>query len=161
MRARLCILLLAASAMARAAGHEFEDVAKAIESHYGVARTHIPFLGVADLVLKVGHPAGASGFHLALFQNIQSDLDDEHQEELDRFMDTIPSPALHRVIRARSRAEGDATYIFCGDTGKITQVLVVTFNRKQATVVEVKIAFDTLLRWLQHPEEAGKSLQPD
>jgi hypothetical protein len=161
IRPKACALLLAASAIARGAGHEFEDVSKAIETHFGVTRTHIPLMGVANLVLKVGHPAGTSGFHIALFENIKTDLDDERQADLDRFMATIPSATLHPVIRTRSRAEGEATYIFCGDTGKTTQVLVVTFNRKEATVVEVKVAFDTLLRWIQHPDEAGKSLQPD
>jgi len=161
MRARLVVLLLAAAGIAGAAGHEFDQVVKAVETHFGATRTHIPLMGVANLVLKVGHPAGTSGFHIAIFQDLKTDFDAEQQRKLDRFMDTLSSATLHPLIRTRSRPESEATYIFCGDTGKTTQLLIATFNRHQATVIEVRVNFDTLIRWIQHPDEAAKELKGD
>ena len=157
---RMAAMLLACPGIA-SAGHEFDQVVKAIETHFGATRTHIPLMGVANLVLQVGHPAGASGFHIALFQDLHTDLDEDRQADLDRFMDTLSSPTLHPLIRTRSRPDAEATYIFCGDTGKTTQILLATFNRREATVIEVKVQFETLLRWIQHPDEAGKALNPD
>ena len=44
---------------------EFDRIVKAIESRYGTRPLHVPFLGVANLFVKVAHPGGASGFKLA------------------------------------------------------------------------------------------------
>lgn len=157
IRARLLAVLLAASAIACAAGREFDDLVKAVETHFGATRTHIPLMGVANLALHIARPAGTSGFRIALFEDLKTDLDGEQQDELDRFMDTLSSPSLRPLIRTRSRPDGEATYIFSGETGKTTQLLIATFNRREATVVEVKVNFDTLIRWIQSPELAGKS----
>ena len=59
MNRALAVLLVAAGV---ASGGEFDRVANAIEKHYGVKRTHIPMMGVADLFLNVAHPAGTTGF---------------------------------------------------------------------------------------------------
>lgn len=143
------------------ASREFDGIVSAIETHYGATRTHIPMMGIANLALKLAHPAGASGFHIALFQDLKTDLDDENQADLDRFMDGLSSPHLRPFIRTRSRYSGEATYIFCGEVGKTSQVLIATFNSHQATVVEAFVNFDTLARWLQSPEDAGKDFKGD
>lgn len=156
MRTRLVLSLLLAASAARGAGHEFDEVVKAVESHFGVSRTRIPLMGLANLVMAVAHPAGATGVHIALFPDLHADLDDETQIELDHFMGTLASETLHPVIRTRSASNGEATYVFCGDTGKTTQVLIASFHRNEATVVECKIQFETLLRWIQSPQDAGK-----
>lgn len=161
MRARLLVVFLAAASLAYAGDREFDGVVKAIETHYGATRTHIPLMGLANFALKVGHPAGASGFRIALFQDLKTDLDEERQAQLDRFMDSLSSATLRPFIRTRSRSEAEATYIFCGETGKTTQLLIATFNRHDATVIEVKVNFDTLLRWIESPDLARKSLKPD
>lgn len=158
---RLCVLVLAVAGTAAGAGHEFDAIVKAIETHFNATRTHIPLMGVANLALKVAHPAGATGFHLALFQDLKIDLDGENQDQLDRFMDTLPSPTLRPFIRTRSRENASATYVFTGETGKTTQVLVATFDRNQATVVEVRVNFDTLVRWIQSPDTVGSSFSGD
>ena len=156
MRARLVLSLLLAASSAHGAGHEFDQVVKAVESHFGVTRTHIPLMGLANLVLAVAHPAGATAVHIALFPDLHSDLDEDSQLELDRFMSTLSSDSLHPVIRTRSAYNEEATYVFCGDTGKTTQVLIATFHRNEATVVEAKIQFETLMHWIQSPQDAGK-----
>jgi hypothetical protein len=160
MRARLILAFLLAAGIG-SASREFDGLVKAIETHYGATRTHIPLMGIANLALKVVRPAGASGFHLALFEDLRTGLDDETQSELDRFMDGLSSLHLRPMIRTRSRPNGEATYIFYGDLGKTSQVLVATFNSHQATVVEVYVNFDTLVRWIQSPDTAGKSLKTD
>jgi hypothetical protein len=159
MRGRLLAVFVAASGLAGAAGHEFDEVVKAVETHFGATRTRIPLMGVANFALKVAHPAGASGFRIAIFEDLKTDLDGGKQAELDRFMDSLSSPKLRPFIRTRSRPDGEATYIFCGETGKNTQLLIATFDRHEATVMEVRVNIDTLLRWIQSPELAGKSLK--
>jgi len=64
---------------------------------------------------------------------------------------------LQQLVRVHSRRNGESTYIFMGDAGKSTKLLIATFERNEATVVEVKVNVDTLLRMINQPEHAGKS----
>ncbi len=155
MTTRFLAVLLAVSGVAFASDWEFDRIVKAIESQYGAKRTHIPFMGLANFALTVAHPAGASGFKLAVFEDLKSSRED--QIELDRFMNSIPAGGLQQLIRVHSRRSGESTYIFMGDAGKSTKLLIATFERNEATVVEVKVNMDTLLRMMNQPEHAGKS----
>ena len=154
---RLVVLLLVSMAAGFAGDWEFDHVVNAIESHYGVKRTHIPFLGFASFVVKVARPAGASGFKLAVFENLRSTPAYRDRDELNRFMDGLSSAGLHRVVCARSRRDGEATYIYVGEAGSSTKMLIATFDRNEATVVEVKVNIETLLKTIDSPEHAGRS----
>jgi hypothetical protein len=156
MIGRLLVLLLVTMGAGFAGDWEFDHVVKAIESHYGARRTHIPFLGLASFVVNVAHPAGASGFKLAVFENLRSAPGYRDRVELDRFMDGLSSGGLHRVVCARSRRDGEATYIYVGEAGNLTKMLIATIDRDEATVIQVKVNIETLLKTIESPEHAGK-----
>ncbi len=156
MRVRLLALLLAASGAAFAGDKEFDYVVQAIESHYGTTRTHIPFMGVADFFVKVARPAGTSGFKLAVFENIESSPGYREQAELDQFMRNLSGSGLHPLVRAHSRRDGESTYIYMGEAGRSTKMLIATFQRNESTVIEVHLNMNTLLKTLEAPELAGK-----
>lgn len=161
MRWRLAVVLLIAASLASAAGRPFEDLVKAIEKHFDTTRTRVPGMGWANLALMLAHPGGAREVHIALFRDLQVDPNGERQQELDRFMDGLASPELRPLIRTRSHEREDATYIFSGEVGKTTQLLLATFHGRQATVVEVRVDLDTLMRWIQSPEMAGREVRQD
>jgi len=152
MIARLLSLLLLISATGSAAAHEFEDLVKAIERHYGAKRTHIPLMGAANLFVKVAHPAGTSGFKLALFDNFS--LGDEDAAQLNRFMEAAGG-SLHPTIRTHSRG-GEATFLYTGEVGRSTRVLIATFERNQATVIEVNVSMEVLMKLIQSPGDANQ-----
>ena len=156
MIARLLVLLLASMGAGFAGDWEFDQVVKAIESHYGARRTHIPFLGLASFVVSVARPAGASGFKLAVFENLRSAPGYRDRVELDHFMDGLSGGGLHRVVCARSRRDGEATYIYVGEVGSSTKMLIATIARDEATVVQVKVNIETLLKTIEAPEHARK-----
>jgi hypothetical protein len=156
MRVRLLVLLLTAASTTYAAGSEFDRIVQAIESHYGATRTHIPFMGMANLFVKVAHPAGTSGFKLAVFENLGSAPSYGEHAELDQFMRHLSGSGLHSLVRVHSRANNESTYIFAGEAGRSTRMLIATFQRNEATVVEVKVSTDTLLKMVESPEHAGK-----
>jgi len=155
MSPRLPALFLAASVAALGAGHEFDDIVKAIERHYGTRRTHIPLMGVANLVTKVARPAGTSGFKLAIFEDLRDRGDDDAPWELDQFMSGLSHNGLHPMVRAHSRHGAEATYIYTGDVGRSTKIFIATFERNQATVIEVNVTMDVLLQLLQSPGHAA------
>jgi len=158
MRVRLLALLLTAASAAYPGGGEFDRIVQAIESHYGTTRTHIPLMGMANLFVKVARPAGASGFKLAVFENLGSSPSYGEHDELDQFMRHLSGSGLHSLVRVHSRANGESTYIFAGEAGRSTRMLIATFQRNEATVVEVKVSMDTLLKMIESPEQAGTFL---
>ncbi len=160
MRFRLLAVFLAVCSAAIAGDAEFDRVVKAIESHYGTKQTHIPFMGVADFVLKMRRPAGASEFKLAVFENLDSSRTSGDPGELDRVMKGISGPALHPLVRVHSRRDGQATYIYASEAGHSAKMLVATFEWREATVVQVKLDLEMLLKTLGNPESTAESFGP-
>jgi hypothetical protein len=154
MTQRVLAVFLAAVGAAYCADHEFDRVVSAVEKHYGVKRTHVPLMGVANLFLKVGHPAGTSGFKLAMFEDLPSPSF-EDQAELDRFMDGVRG-RLHPLVVTRSRRDGEASYIFAGEVGKSTELLIASFERHEATVIQVTVNMETLLKMIGSPDYAHR-----
>jgi hypothetical protein len=161
--ARLLAVFLAVSGAAlsggRGASHEFDDIVKAIERHYGTHRTHIPLMGVANLVTKVARPAGASGFKLAIFEDLKDRPDDDGPAQLDQFMSGLTVGGMHPLVREHSRRGEEATYIYAGEVGQTVgqtiRLLIATFEPKQATVIEVNVSMRILLQLLQSPNHAA------
>ncbi|MGA2131631.1 MAG: hypothetical protein ABSH50_04885 [Bryobacteraceae bacterium] len=151
MTARLMATLLLVAGAAFSGDAEFEHIVKAIEAHYGTAPQHIPFMGLASFVVKVAHPEGASGLKLAVFQDLKSS-EGRDWAERDRFMGSLSSTGLHPMVRVHSRRNGEATYIFLSPESKRARILIATFERDEATVIEVKADVDRLLRTLDQPE---------
>jgi hypothetical protein len=152
MTARLPVLLLAAASLAFGCDREFDALVKQIQSHYGTAPTHIPFMGLANLFIKSARPEGVSGFRLAVFENLPPSTGD------DDFMSTLKFGGLHPMVQVRSRRDGEATYIFAGDIGKSTELFIATFERNEATVIQVRANMKTLANALKDPEHMGAAL---
>lgn len=157
MRTRLVAVLLLASCALFGADREFERIVTAVESHYGVKRTHIPLMGVANLFVKVACPAGAGSFRLAIFENLNSAPGYGATADLDRFFDELSAGGLRPLLRVHSRRNGESTYICTGEAGKSTKMLIATFARNEATVIEVKVNIDTLMKTIAAPELASKT----
>jgi len=154
MTSRFLATFLIASGVVLMADSEFDHVVNAIETHYHAKRTHIPFLGLANVVVKVARPAGTSEFKLAVFEDL-GDLSDVDDRELDRFMHELGSSRLHPLVRVHSHRDHDSVYIFAADGGRDTRMLIATFDRNEATVVQVRVDMEQLLKWIDSPKEAG------
>jgi hypothetical protein len=153
MTARFLPAFLAASGVLLIGDSEFDHVVKAIEVHYHAKRTHIPFLGVANLVVKVAHPAGASEFKLAVFDDLDA-IDDRDERELDQFMSSLSTGRLRSVVRVHSSRDRDAIYMYAdSDDSSSTRMLIATFQRDQATVVQVKVDVNSLIKWIGSPDK--------
>ncbi len=156
MRTRLAVLILAAVAAAAAADRDFDRLVNAVQSHFGVTQTHIPFLGMANFFVKAAHPDGVAGFHLAVFEDLKLSPTDQGAE-LDRLMRDC-SAGLRPLVMTRSRRSNELTYIYVRDSGKTAKLLVVSFERNEATIVEAQIGMDALIRSLREPSHAAKSI---
>ena len=151
MKHRILALFLAAASTVYGADWEFDRIVHAIERHYGVKPTGIPLMGVTSFLVKVVRPAGTTGFKLATFEDLRNDARDTL--DLDRFMSEVTSGGLHQMVVTRSRRNQESTYILAGEVGKSTKLLIATFERNEATVIEVRVNVDTLLRLIGSPDE--------
>ena len=149
-------LILAAAGAAYGADREFDRVVSAIEKHYGVKRTHIPFMGVANLFVKVTHPAGTSAVKIAVFEDLPSPSGFDDQAELDRLMRSVCGPRLHPLVITRSRRDGESSYLLAGEAGKSTELLIATFESREATVIEATVNMETLIKLLRSPDTAHR-----
>lgn len=151
MRTQLLTALLLASVPVFGADREFDHIVKAIETHYGVKRMHIPLMGVANLFVKVARPAGASSVKVAIFEDLKASREDRDPAELDRIFDALSAGAMRPMVRVHSR-HGESTYICTGDAGKSTRLLIVNFERNQATVVAATVDMETFVKTIESPE---------
>jgi hypothetical protein len=151
------LLPAANTSAAYGADWKFDHLVKAIENHYGVKRTHVRLMGVANFVVKVVRPAGTSGFKLAVFEDFRGVSGYRDRVDLDRFMEKACGNGLHALVVTHSRRDGEASYILAGEIGKTSKLLIATFERNEATVVQVQVNMPALLKTIGSPDEARKS----
>ena len=111
---------------------------------------HVPLFGLARFVVATSHPAGTSELHLAVFQ----DLDIE-SERFSQLTDSVVGPAWKPIIRVRSR-NGESTNIYTQSIGKDLRVLLTVLHGTDATLIEVRIRPEALLKFV---DEHGSSRQ--
>jgi hypothetical protein len=135
-----------------AADREFSGVVRAIESHYGVHRTHIPLLGFGLLFV---HTGGVSGLKLAIFENFHPRADratDDVRDVVEHYLGSD----WHLFVHTRSRADGENTLIYTNVGGNKMQMLVISLESDEATVVQMNLSEGAMRHWMREPGEHGK-----
>jgi hypothetical protein len=69
------------------------------------------------------------------------------------------SQAWRPLVKVHSRRHGEWTHIYARDLAPRIKLLVATFERPEATVIEVKLHPEDMLRYLDQPERMGRRLQ--
>lgn len=151
-----------------AKGDDFKSVVKMIEQFYGVKHEGIPFLGKA--AMKVARTAarvrGGSAKRIAEAGSIQVAIfeDQTFAGELAKFRATL-NAALQEtwspLIQTISATADEQVYLFLrdlGKDGKKVQVLVVTIEARNATVVQATLSPKNFALLLKDPEGTGRSI---
>jgi hypothetical protein len=136
------LLLLTAAALISVgivSASEFDWMVRQVSYETGVKPVHIPFFGLARFVIRVGHPAGASDLHLAVFENTR--LAPLRFSEL---FDRTAGPAWNPIVRVRSR-KAESINIYARQEGKHLRLLICASERSETTLVEVRIQPDKLI----------------
>lgn len=147
----------AASTLAFAGEPEFRAVVNAIETQYGVRRTHIPMLGFALFFVR---PEGVSDMKLAVFENFHSHTS---SDKVVRLVENSLGPGWYPFVRVRSRnsskgdatedGNGETTLIYASPSGGKLRMMIVNLESEEATVVELKLSDHAIQRWLQDPKD--------
>lgn len=161
----IAIALVAFSTPVHAKDDDFKSVVKMIEQFYGVKHVGIPFLAKAGMKLattaariKGGEAkriAEAGSIKLAIFEN------QDFSGDFVKFRATL-NGALNvtwiPVIQTLSAQSGEQTYIFLRSAGEKFNVLVITIEPREATVVQVTLSPKNLARLMKDPEGTGKAI---
>ena len=148
-----------------AKGDDFNSVVKMIEQFYRVKHVGIPFLAKAGMKvattaarIKGGTAkriAEAGSVKLAVFENQEFNGDfTKFRASLNEALNVTWMP----LVQTLSATDEEQVYIFLRDAGDKFNVLVITIEQREATVVQVTISAKNLALLLKDPEGTGKAI---
>lgn len=161
----LLVMILTTASVAQAKGDDFNSVVKMIEQFYRVKHMGIPFLAKAGMKvattaarIKGGEAkqlAEAGSIKLAVFE------DQAFNGDVIRFRSSL-NEALNvtwmPLVQTLSATDNEQVYIFLKDAGDKFDVLVITIDQRDATVVQVTLSPKNLALLLKDPEGTGKAI---
>jgi len=161
----LIVVVLAAVNAVHAANDDFKSVVKMIEQFYGVKHEGIPFLARAGMKvattaarIKGGEArqiAEAGSIKLAVFE------DQDFNGDFMKFRSSLNaalSGTWIPLIQTLSAQDQEQVYIFLKEAGDKFNVLVITIEQREATVVQVTLSQKNLALLLKDPEGTGKAI---
>ena|SRR6185369_10755481 len=161
----LIVVVLATVNAVHAANDDFKSVVKMIEQFYGVKHEGIPFLARAGMKvattaarIKGGEArqiAEAGSIKLAVFE------DQDFNGDFMKFRSSLNSALSGTwipLIQTLSAQDQEQVYIFLKEAGDKFNVLVITIEQREATVVQVTLSQKNLALLLKDPEGTGKAI---
>lgn len=166
----IAFLLSAGASRGLARGDGFNDVVRIIEQFYKVKHQSIPLLARAGMKaartaarIKGGEYkqlADAGSVRVAFFE----DQNFDSRGQIATFkasMQTTLAGDWSPLIQTLAAKDEEQTYIYIREAGNKFQVLVVTIERHEATVVQATIAPEILAQLMKDPNDMGKTLTQD
>jgi hypothetical protein len=161
----LVAFVLTAANVAETKGDDFNSVVKMIEQYYRVKHVGIPFLAKAGMKVattaarikggEVRRLAEAGSIKLAVFE------DQDFNGDIIKFRSSL-NEALNvtwmPLVQTLSAPDNEQVYVFLKDAGDKFNVLVITIDQRDATVVQVTLSPKNLALLLKDPEGTGKAI---
>ncbi|MBC8029721.1 MAG: hypothetical protein H7Z16_06385 [Pyrinomonadaceae bacterium] len=148
----------------------FSDAVKVIERFYRVKHKGIPFLARAGMktVVTAARIAGGPKRRLAEVGSVKvayfEDQDFSSGNGVVGFRAAI-NAALGAtwtpLIQVSSPKDGEQVYIFLRDAGEKFNVLLITIERRDASVIQVTLSPSTLAKLLKDPDEMGRAISEE
>ena len=161
----IAIALVMFATPVQAKDDDFKSVVKMIERFYGVKHQGIPFLAKAGMKvattaarIKGGQAkriAEAGSIKVAFFedQNFNGDF-----VKFRASLNGALNPTWTPLIQTLSAKDAEQTYIFLRSAGEKFNVLVITIEPHEGTVVQVTLSPKNLALLLKDPEGTGKAI---
>jgi hypothetical protein len=161
----IIVMVLMTANVVQAKGDDFNSVVKMIEQYYRVKHVGIPFLAKAGMKVattaarikggEVRRLAEAGSVKLAVFE------DQAFNGDVIRFRSSL-NEALNvtwmPLVQTLSATDNEQVYVFLKDAGDKFNVLVITIDQRDATVVQVTLSPKNLALLLKDPEGTGKAI---
>src|SRR4051812_31197667 len=152
---------------ARADRDGFNEAVKLIEQFYHVKHQNIPLLARAGMkAVKTAAKirggeykklAEAGSVRVAFFE--EQTFDSRGQiASFKTAMRNLLANEWSALVQTLAPKTEEQTYVYIRDAGKNFHVLVITIDRKDATVLQATVAPQILAELLKNPDEMGKAL---
>jgi hypothetical protein len=135
-----------------AGDREFETIVRHIELRYDAHRQHIPLFGLANFFVKVVRPAGASDLKLAIFEDLRRPILGDEEDFTGMVREALGSD-WQPFVRVHNRRAGEWTCIYSSGWGRNWKLLIATLERKEATVIRIKLNQDAMMKWVMYPSD--------
>jgi len=130
---------------------------KNLESNYHAKRTSVPFMGLANFVLKFWHPAGVKSVKLAVF-NDPAPAGEPAGPSFDSALKAAAGSDWQPMVRVYSRVDQQWVYVYMLEEGKDVKILVATHSQRDGIVAQVKFDPVKLAEFIQNPQIFGVQL---
>ena len=176
-RVKLNVFILIAIAFACAfappawsKGDDFGSVVKMIEQFYHVKHQGIPFLAKAGMktATTIARIKGGTARRLAEAGSIKVAIFEDEEFDSNGGFTTFRSSlnaALSEtwmpLVQTLSAKDEEQTYIFLRSSGDKFNVLVITIERRDATVVQATLSPKNLALLMQDPNNMGRAITED
>jgi hypothetical protein len=152
----LVILIITFSVSnAAAADREFQEIVSRLSAQY--QKRPMRFMGLLSFIANRFTPSGVSGMKMAIFE----DLDPSRHPAgagLDSFMQSVVAAAeFQPFVRVRSNRDGEQTFIYARDKGRMVEMLIVSLERDEAVVMRMRLNPKAISKWLDEPIHMGKA----
>ncbi|MFS8086266.1 MAG: hypothetical protein ACMG6H_11605 [Acidobacteriota bacterium] len=162
--------LIAQAPTSLARGDGFNDAVKTIEQFYHVRHKNIPLLARAGMkAVRTGarikggdykRIAEAGSVRVAFFEDQSFDS----RGQIAAFkasMESILAGDWSPLVQTLAPKNEEQTYVYLRDAGNKFQVLVITIDRHEATVVQATVAPEVLADLMKDPGGMGKTVTED
>lgn len=156
MTRRLGVALLLVAFIAVPMYADFASIARAIDSHPGVKRVWIPFLGVARFAVWVVRPEGVHDFQLVTFEG----ADRLDPQELQNILRTQIGPGYSPLVRAWSRKKGEWSFVYAKPVGQRIDLVILSHDDEDTVLVRVDVDATIIAREIEmHPREVHAAMR--
>lgn len=149
---------------------DFGSIVKMIEQFYNVKHTGVPFVAKAGIKvfstaarIKGGTAkqiAEAGSVKVAVFENQSFNT----RSDFTRFRTMLNEnlrDSWTPLVQTLSSTDRDQCYVFIREAGEKFNVVVITIESQDGTVVQVTVSPKNLLLLLKDPEGMGKSISDE
>ena len=150
---RLLTLALLVSLPLIGFDRDFDSLVHKMEAEYGAKRTYVPFMGFANVLVKMMRPAGASDFKLAVFEHV----DPNRRPSPERLDQTFVPQGWHPFIRVVSHRNGERVQIYARQSHRDHELLITTFEHDDAVMIRTRVNAEQFAKWVNNPVVMGRS----
>ena len=149
---RAVMVALALCALALPLRADFDAIVNAIETHSGLHRVRIPFLGIARFAVWIVRPSGVSDFQLATWEG-HSVIDRRQAKAILR---SAAGRGYSPVVETTSARTGEWAFIYGRPHGREVEVLVVSHDSSDTVVVRAVVDAQTFSQHFDEPEKLSR-----
>jgi hypothetical protein len=159
--AGLALAAFFGAAMPRAVASDggFGGVVRAVETTYHARRSYRWVGWLAGFTVKVARPEGVKSLKMALFED-QDFSPRANDAEFETGLRKALAGGWQPIVRVWSKRDAERTHIFARQRGQDIELFIVSLERTEAVVLQVKMSQARFSEMVDNPAGINASFRP-